>query len=127
MFALFEDLGVPGLVVIAIAGVLFFGKRLPEVASQAGMQLAKLRRRWPQDIKTETGVDHEVRKLQRTFQDVIPHDMSVGEVARLASVKVHERVKRRATSCARSVRAAGGQGQPGPVEPAPPAIAPSNT
>jgi Sec-independent protein translocase protein TatA len=92
LFALFEDLGFPELVVIGIAGILLFGKRLPEVASQAGQQLVKFRRSL-QQVKAETGIDHEVRKLQRTFEDAIPRDLSVGEVARLASARVQERIE----------------------------------
>lgn len=92
MFALFDDVGFGELVVAALAGILFFGKRLPEVATQAGTQLAKLRRSL-QDLKNETGLDHEVRKLQRTFEDAIPRDLSVTDMARVASNKMQERVE----------------------------------
>lgn len=90
MFLLFEDLGFSELVLIGVASVLFFGKRLPEVAAQAGSQIAKFRRSL-QDIKQETGMDHEVRKLQRTFEDV-RHDLSVSELARAAKQKVEQRL-----------------------------------
>ena len=92
MFALFEDLGFPELVVIGVAGVLLFGKRLPEVASQAGQQLVKFRRSL-QQVKAESGMDQEVRKIQRTLEEAIPRDLSVGEVARLASARVQERIQ----------------------------------
>lgn len=90
MFLLFEDLGFSELILIGVASVLFFGKRLPEVAAQAGAQIAKFRRSL-QDIKQETGMDHEVRKLQRTFEDV-RHDLSVSELARAAKQKVEQRL-----------------------------------
>ncbi len=92
MFALFDDVGFGELLVVAVAGILFFGRRLPEVASQAGAQLVKLRRSL-QDLKNETGVDHEVRKIQRSFQDAIPRDLSVTDMARLASSKMTERIE----------------------------------
>lgn len=92
MIALLEDIGYGELLLIAVAGVLLFGKRLPEVASQAGAQLTKLRRSL-QDIKHETGMDHEVRKIQRTIEEAIPRDLSVGEIARLASNKMQERIE----------------------------------
>ena len=40
MIALLEDIGYGELLLIAVAGVLLFGKRLPEVASQAAIRLA---------------------------------------------------------------------------------------
>ncbi|MBK7642676.1 MAG: twin-arginine translocase TatA/TatE family subunit [Planctomycetes bacterium] len=91
MFAIFEDVGMSEILVIGIFGVLLFGKRLPEVASQAGQHLVKFRRSL-QQARTDSGLDQEVRKIQRTFQEAIPHDLSVGEVARLASARVQERV-----------------------------------
>lgn len=90
MFLLFEDLGFSELVVIGVFSVLFFGKRLPEVAAQAGAQIAKFRRSL-QDIKQETGMDHEMRKLRRTMEDV-RHDLSVSEIARAAKSKVEQRL-----------------------------------
>jgi len=44
VFAIFEDIGMSEILVIGVFGVLLFGKRLPEVASQAGQQLVKFRR-----------------------------------------------------------------------------------
>jgi Sec-independent protein translocase protein TatA len=90
MFAILDDLGFQEIFVIMIAAVLFWGKRLPEVASQAGAQLAKFKRSL-QDLKTETGIDHEVRKLQRTLEDAIPRDISIEDMARAASAKIQER------------------------------------
>ncbi len=92
MFAIFEDIGMSEILVIGIVGVLLFGKRLPEVASQAGQQLVKFRRSL-QQVKAETGMDQEVRKIQRTLEEAIPRDFSVGEVARLASARVQERIQ----------------------------------
>jgi Sec-independent protein translocase protein TatA len=92
VFAIFEDIGMGEVLLIGIVGVLLFGKRLPEVASQAGAQLVKFRRSL-QQVKAETGMDQEVRKIQRTLEEAIPRDLSVGEVARLASARVEERLR----------------------------------
>jgi len=92
VFAIFEDIGFTEILVIGIAGVLLFGKRLPEVAGQAGQQLVKFRRSL-QQVKAESGMEQEVRKIQRTLEEAIPRDLSVGEVARLASARVSERIQ----------------------------------
>ena len=92
VFAIFEDIGMSEILVIGIVGVLLFGKRLPEVASQAGQQLVKFRRSL-QQVKAESGMDQEVRKIRRTIEEAIPRDFSVGEVARLASARVQERIQ----------------------------------
>jgi Sec-independent protein translocase protein TatA len=92
VFAIFEDVGMSEILVIGIFGVLLFGKRLPEVASQAGAQLVKFRRSL-QQVKAESGMDQEVHKIRRAFEEAIPRDLSVGEVARLASARVQERIQ----------------------------------
>jgi Sec-independent protein translocase protein TatA len=92
VFAIFEDVGMSEILVIGIVGVLLFGKRLPEVASQAGQQLVKFRRSL-QQVRADSGMDQEVRKIQRTLEEAIPRDFSVGEVARLASARVQERIQ----------------------------------
>jgi len=123
VFALFEDLGFPELVVIGIAGVLLFGKRLPEVAGQAGQQLVKFRRSL-QQVKAESGMDQEVRKIQRTLEEAIPRDLSVGEVARLASARVSERIQSARRELDEQVGKPPAQAQdPAPAAPAPPPAA----
>lgn len=92
MFAIFEDVGFSEILIIGVVGVLLFGRRLPEVASQAGQQLVKFRRSL-QQVKADSGMEQEMRKIQRTFEDAIPRDLSVGEVARLASARVQERLQ----------------------------------
>jgi Sec-independent protein translocase protein TatA len=92
VFAIFEDIGFTEILVIGVAGLLLFGKRLPEVAGQAGQQLIKFRRSL-QQVKAESGMDQEVRKIRRTLEEAIPRDLSVGEVARLASARVQERIQ----------------------------------
>src|SRR5262245_8506511 len=106
------------ILVIGVFGVLLFGRRLPEVASQAGQQLVKFRRSL-QQVKAESGMDQEVRKIQRTIEEAIPRDFSVGEVARLASARVQERIE----SARKEIDAEAGK--PLPESPAPPATPPA--
>jgi len=126
VFAIFEDIGMSEILVIGIFGVLLFGKRLPEVASQAGQQLVKFRRSL-QQVKAESGMDQEVRKIQRTLEEAIPRDFSVGEVARLASARRPGAHPERAQGDRRGARqtapAAGRSGAPAP--PAPPQAPPA--
>jgi TatA/E family protein of Tat protein translocase len=92
MLAIFDNLGFSELLVVLVVAILFFGKRLPEVASQAGMQIAKFRRSL-QDIKNETGIDEDLRKIQRDIQNAVPRNLSMGEMARIASVELEKRIK----------------------------------
>jgi len=92
MLAIFESLGFSELMIVMVAAILIFGKRLPEVASQAGQQIAKFRRSL-QDIKNETGIDNDIRKIQREIQNAVPRDLSMGEMARIASIELEKRIK----------------------------------
>jgi Sec-independent protein translocase protein TatA len=92
MLAIFDNLGFSELMIVVVAAILIFGKRLPEVASQAGQQLAKFRRSL-QDLKNETGIDSEMRKIQRDIQEAVPRDLSMGEMARIASLELEKRMK----------------------------------
>jgi TatA/E family protein of Tat protein translocase len=92
MLAIFDNLGFSELLIVVVVAVLIFGKRLPEVASQAGMQIAKFRRSL-QDLKNETGIDNDIRKIQREIQEAVPRDLSMGEMARIASLELEKRMK----------------------------------
>jgi len=119
VFAIFEDIGMSEILVIGVVGVLLFGKRLPEVASQAGQQLVKFRRSL-QQVKAESGMDQEVRKIQRTIQEAIPRDFSVGEVARLASARVQERIQSARQEIDLEIGKPLPEGTPAPPDPAAP-------
>ncbi len=88
VFAFLENIGTMEMIIVAIAALLVFGKRLPEVASQAGTALARFKR----DLtKTwdDTGMEREIRKLR----EVLPKDMSVSDVARLAAERMEKRIR----------------------------------
>jgi Sec-independent protein translocase protein TatA len=92
MLALFDNLGFSELLVVLGVAILFFGKRLPEVAAEVGTQIAKFRRSL-QDIKNETKIDEDLRKIQRDIQSAIPRDLSMGEMARIASAELEKRMR----------------------------------
>jgi Sec-independent protein translocase protein TatA len=88
MFALFENLGTSELILCAVAGLLLFGRRLPEVAAQAGATLSKFRKGLDDAIH-ESGVEKEIRKIK----DALPTDLNVRDVARAATRKVEDRMR----------------------------------
>lgn len=95
MLALFDNIGFGELLLVVIVALLVFGRRLPEVAGQAGSQIAKLKRSL-EDLRQESGIDQEVRRMQdeiRKARDVIPRNLSIGEMARMASTEIEKRVQ----------------------------------
>lgn len=92
MIALIGNLDTSELMIVALVAILIFGKRLPQVAAQAGSQLVKLRRSLDQAWR-ETGMEKEIRNVQRDLDNVIPRDLSLGEMARLASAEMDKRVR----------------------------------
>ncbi len=88
MFALLENLGTSEILLCALAGLLLFGRRLPEVAAQAGSTLSKFKRNLDDAIH-ESGVEKEIRKIKQS----LPNDLSMRDVARAASRKVEERMR----------------------------------
>lgn len=88
MFALLENLGTTEILICAVAALLVFGRRLPEVAAQAGSTLSKFKRNLDDAIH-ESGVEKEIRKIKQSM----PNDLSMRDVARAASRKVEERMR----------------------------------
>lgn len=86
VLALFESLGGSELVIVGIAALLVFGKRLPEVATQAGKQIAKLRHGLDQSWK-DTGLEKEINELKEVLPNVAP-----SELARNASRRFQQRL-----------------------------------
>ena len=64
MLAFFTNLSPGEIIVVMIAAVLIFGRRLPEVAAKGAVQLQKLRR-GVTDFKRESGFDEEIRRARR--------------------------------------------------------------
>lgn len=87
-FALFDNLGGGELFIAGVVALLVFGKRLPEVAAQAGQALTKFRRGLD-SAWNDTGMDHEIRKIK----EAMPKDISMTDMARAASRKMEQRLR----------------------------------
>ena len=68
MLAFLSNLGFTELLVIAVVAVLIFGKDLPQAASKAYAQARKLRNA-VDDLRRETGIDRELRDIERTVRE----------------------------------------------------------
>ena len=88
MIALFDNLGTFELILCGVAGLLVFGRRLPEVASQAGATLAKFKRSLDGAVQ-DSGVEQELRKIK----EALPTDVSMRDVARAAARKMEDRMR----------------------------------
>ncbi len=86
VLALFESLGGSELFIVGVAALLVFGKRLPEVAAQAGKQIAKLRHGLDKSWK-DTGLEKEIADIKQVLPDVAP-----SELARTASRRFQQRL-----------------------------------
>lgn len=92
MPALIDNLGGLELLLVFGAALLVFGRRLPEVAGQAGRQLVKVRRSLDAAWR-DTGMEKELRDVKRDLESAIPRDLSIGDMARIASAEMDKRVK----------------------------------
>lgn len=88
VIAFLDNLGTVEMMIVAIAALLLFGKRLPEVASQAGATIAKFRRSLDGAIQ-DSGVEQELRKIKSS----LPSNMSMSDMARIAARRFEERAR----------------------------------
>ncbi len=92
MLGLIENLGGVELLIVLVAGLLVFGKRLPQVAGDAAKQLVKLRRSLDSAWR-DTGMQNEIQSVKRDLDAAIPRDLSIGEMARIASAEMDKRIR----------------------------------
>lgn len=64
----FFGLSFAELVVIFVVAILVFGQRLPQVAGETAATLQRVRRSLS-DLRRETGIDQEILKAKREFED----------------------------------------------------------
>ena len=64
MLAFISNLHFAELLLIALVGIMVFGRNLPRIAVQAWTQLTKMRRSMNK-VWRETGVQDEIRRMQR--------------------------------------------------------------
>ena len=67
------NLGMFEIGLILVVAVLVFGRDLPSAAVQAAATLQKLRRALA-DMRRETGIDEELRRARREFEQAVPRD-----------------------------------------------------
>lgn len=75
MLAFISNFGFGETVVILILAVLIFGRRLPEVAAKAAVQVQRFRRQLL-DLRRESGIDEELRQARRALYDATPRDFT---------------------------------------------------
>lgn len=92
MFAFIDNLGGTELLIVLVAALLVFGKRLPQVAGDAARQMAKLRRSLDEAWR-DTGMEKEIAQVRRDLDAAIPRDLSIGDMARAASAEMDKRIR----------------------------------
>jgi Sec-independent protein translocase protein TatA len=92
VLGLIDNLGFGEFTIVAIVALIVFGKRLPQVAGQAGAQLARLRRSLDSAWR-ETGVAKEFHSVKREIENAVPRDLSIGEMARMASADIQKNLR----------------------------------
>jgi Sec-independent protein translocase protein TatA len=92
MLAFLDNIGGTELLIVMVVGLLIFGKKLPQVASDAAKQLVKLRRSLDEAWR-DTGMQQEIQNVKRDIETAIPRDLSIGDMARLASAEMDKRIR----------------------------------
>ena len=75
------DLGLQELLLVALASVVIFGKRLPQVAARGYAEFQRVRRTLTQ-MWRETGIEEEIRRVQRDLERAVPRDLDPAAIAR---------------------------------------------
>jgi Sec-independent protein translocase protein TatA len=92
VFAFIDNLGGTELLIVFVAALLVFGKRLPQVAGDAARQMAKIRRSLDEAWR-DTGMEKEIAQVRRDLDAAIPRDLSIGDMARAASAEMDKRIR----------------------------------
>jgi Sec-independent protein translocase protein TatA len=70
----FLNLGLTEMLLILVVAILVFGRNLPGVAVQAAATVQKMRRSLV-DLRREAGIDDELRRARREFEQAVPRDL----------------------------------------------------
>ena len=70
----FLNLGLTEMLLILVVAILVFGRNLPTVAVQAAATVQKMRRSLV-DLRREAGIDEELRRARREFEQAVPRDL----------------------------------------------------
>ena len=90
---------------ILVVAILVFGRDLPSAAVQAAATLQKLRRSLA-DMRRETGIDEELRRARREFEQAVPRDAARAARAAPRVVEHKSTGRARGTSGGAAPRAA---------------------
>jgi Sec-independent protein translocase protein TatA len=101
--AIFGDLGLQELLVVALAAVMIFGRRLPEVAGRGFAQFQRARRTLTR-MWRETGIENEIKRIQRDLDREMPRDFDPAKLARRETREIERRLKSDARSQPRGAR-----------------------
>ena len=91
--ALFGDLAFQELLIVAFAAVVIFGRRLPQVAGRGFAQFQRVRRTLTQTWR-ETGIDEEIRRIQRDLDRQVPHSFDPARLARRETREIQRLLER---------------------------------
>lgn len=70
MLAIISNFSPGEFMLVLVVAILIFGRRLPEVAAKAAVQIQRARR-GVADFRRETGFDDEIRKARQVMEDPI--------------------------------------------------------
>ncbi len=79
MLALFGNLSLPEIALIGAVAILVFGRRLPEVATEAAKTVARFRNSL-QALGKEIDADGELRKTRQEVAGILPRDLRTSNV-----------------------------------------------
>lgn len=87
MLALIGNLHIMEIVLVIVVAIMIFGRRLPQVAARAAVELGRLRRSM-QHMWRETGIEKEIRDVQAEVRNTVPRDVRPQDLARIASDEI---------------------------------------
>jgi len=111
------------IAIIAIAAIVVFGRRLPQVAGQAAGAVQRLRRSLD-DLRRETGIDREIQEARRAVESAVPREvrsLDVRTLAREAQAEVKRAVSAPTEGAPRSTEESKTGEVQSPERPQPPA------
>jgi len=90
MLGFINNLAFPELIIIGIIAILIFGRRLPQVVGQGAAYIGRARRTL-ESLWRETGIEKEVRNVQREIERIersVPRDLTPRALAKRATEKI---------------------------------------
>lgn len=86
MLAFISNLSPGEMVVVVVLAVIIFGRQLPDVTMELARRFYKLRKMLS-DLRRETGIDEELREVQRSLSDIKNIDTYAPQVSSRSTAK----------------------------------------